>query len=371
MGGAATGRRGQDDRHVVGRERELTVLEAAFADSVAGRGRLFLLTGEPGIGKTRLAREIAERAGARGALACWGRCWEAGGAPEYWPWVQILRSLVAKLEPDFLASEPPERIERLGRVLPELSSKVSAGAEPPTDSLEGELGRFRLFEAAGALLARLSAGRPLVLVVDDLHAADPSSILLLRFVAGELRDARALLIGTYREAEARQDPVRARLLADLQRDANVLAVEPLGEREVAQLVQQEVGELPPDALVRDVYRLSEGNPLLAGEALRLLLVRRDGERAGDSRDLGVPDRLHDLVRGRLDSLSGDCADLLTVAAVIGREFDVADLRQATAQPPEQVLDLLGEAQAGGMIRPVLRDGSLYGFSHGLLREAAS
>ena len=85
----------------------------------------------------------------------------------------------------------------------------------------------------------------------------------------------------------------------------------------------------------------------------------------------MPDRLHDLVRGRLDSLSGDCADLLTVAAVIGREFDVADLRQATAQPPEQVLDLLGEAQAGGMIRPVLRDGSLYGFSHGLLREAAS
>jgi tetratricopeptide (TPR) repeat protein len=352
---------------VVGRAPEMARLEAGLAAAVAGRSGLVLLTGDPGIGKTRLAREISDRAAADGALSLWGRSWESGGAPELWPWVQILRALAAIPEQRALFdAEPTDRREQLARILPELAPDDAGPAQVP-DALEGELARFRLFEAVSRILIGAAAIRPLVLVIDDLHAADPSSILLLRFVMREQRTARLLVVGTIRVLEARRSPATARLLDDLAREGETLRLTPLEEGDVARLVGLLLRGRPDAELVRDVYRLSEGNPLLAGEAVRLLSAG-GGDRA--LRLEAVADRLPMLVRERLEGLSAECREALTLAAVIGREFDLADLRAASGVPAERLLDLLAEAVTHGVLRGSRRDTGLYGFVHGLLREAS-
>ena len=168
----------------VGRRSELELLLAGLEDALAGRGRLFLLSGEPGIGKSRLADEIASHAKERGARVLWGRCWEAGGAPAYWPWIQALRTHVRGSDPEALREQIGTHAADLNQILPEIGDLVGDVREPPP--LDPEAARFRLFDATSSFLERAAAAQPLVVVLDDLHAADESSLLLLRFLASEL-----------------------------------------------------------------------------------------------------------------------------------------------------------------------------------------
>jgi predicted ATPase len=153
-----------------GRESEVTLLLAGLEDALSGRGRLFLIGGAEGSGKTRLADEIASRGKRRGAGVLWGRSWEAGDAPPYWPWVQAIRS----------------QATQEGTVLATL---VAAN---------GDDNRFTLFDATLSFLARLGREQPLVVVLDDLHAADEESLLLLEFVAAELAVLPILLLALHR-----------------------------------------------------------------------------------------------------------------------------------------------------------------------------
>src|SRR6185503_1877720 len=191
----------------VGRERELGVLLGALDDAVAGRGRLVLVAGEPGIGKSRLADELAHHARDRGARVCVGRCWEAGGAPAYWPWVQALRAYVRDVDRDALRAQLGGDGAQLATLLPELADLVDAPAE--TD-------RFRLLEAVATFLCQAGAARPLVIGLDDLHAADAPSLLLLRFVAAQLGGAPLLVVACYRDTEVGRE--LAATLADVARE---------------------------------------------------------------------------------------------------------------------------------------------------------
>ena len=163
---------------------------------MAGRGRLFLIAGEPGIGKSRLAEELTVHARARGARVLLGRCWEAGGAPPYWPWVQSLRAYVRESDPATLRAQLGGGSRR--------ARPDPAGAAPVVPRLAGAASldpdgaRFRLFDATAEFLRRAARTRPLVLVLDDLHAADPPSLLLLRFLARELGTSTMLVVGAYR-----------------------------------------------------------------------------------------------------------------------------------------------------------------------------
>src|SRR5262245_45908212 len=195
----------RDGAVFLGRDQELAELTAAMADASAGRGRFFLLVGEPGIGKTRLASEACERAAAAGFAVHWGRCWESGGAPPYWPWAQIVSELRGSTGgPADLAQDSDT--EALAVIAPDVASHATPGREPTASPGDADQARFRLFRAVVALLARTSARQPLALVLDDLHAADPSSLLLLQFVARELRGLRVIIIGGYRDVEARLSP---------------------------------------------------------------------------------------------------------------------------------------------------------------------
>ena len=191
---------------LAGRGRELGALEAGLETTFAGAGRVFLLAGEPGIGKSRLAEEIAASAQARGAVVLVGRAWEAGGAPAFWPWVQALRTLARGRSADALRAQAGGWGADLAQVLPELAELYPERS--PAAPAEAEGARFRLFEGVAAFLRAAADDVPLVLVLDDLHAADTPSLLLFEFVGQQLGAARVFLLGTYRDTEVGADPLR-------------------------------------------------------------------------------------------------------------------------------------------------------------------
>src|SRR5262245_6472844 len=179
----------------VGRDTELDELRGGLEDALSGRGRLLLLVGEPGIGKTRTAEELVTYARLRKAQVLWGRCYEGEGAPAYWPWVQAIRAYVHEREPTALRSEMGSAASDIAQMVSEVREKLPGLPAPP--ELDPEQARFRLFDGITTFLKNAGRGQPLVLVLDDLHWADKSSLLLLQFLAGELRDVRLLVVGTY------------------------------------------------------------------------------------------------------------------------------------------------------------------------------
>jgi DNA-binding SARP family transcriptional activator len=206
---------------LVGRDDHLAALDAILAGARGGRGRVALVAGEPGIGKTRLAEEAARRAAGAGMQVAWGRCHERDGAPALWPWAQVVRQLAAELAPGQLAAMLGPSAAWLGQLMPELAGPAPpAGALPVADLAAA---RFQLNQAVAGLLRRLAGTRPLLVVVDDLHWADVPSLSLLAFLAGELNDARLVVVGTYRDVEV----VAGRPLAET---LGVLAREPAVER---------------------------------------------------------------------------------------------------------------------------------------------
>ena len=169
---------------------------------------MFLISGEPGIGKTRLADELAGEAASRGMRVVWGRCWEGGGAPAYLPWVDVLRSLILDetRERGRHSALPPE----IAQLIPELSSETVDASGLCPIRLQA---RFRLFDAIATLLKQVASSAPLLIVLDDLHEADHGSLELLKFVARGLTDSRIVIVGTHRDAEVRRSPYLSETIA--------------------------------------------------------------------------------------------------------------------------------------------------------------
>jgi eukaryotic-like serine/threonine-protein kinase len=256
---------------LVGRDGELGELLAGLDDAAAGTGRLFLLAGDPGIGKSRLAGEAAARAQERGFKVAWGRCWEAGGAPAYWPWVQALRAVVRGVGREELRCQLGAGAPFVAQVVAEVAEMLPDVRPPPP--IEAEDARFRLFDAVVTFLRNVgAAGQPLMLVLDDLHVADAPSILLLQFAARELGDARVLLLGAYRDIELDRSRPLAVALAEFSREpaARHLRLPGLTEPSVGRLIQETAGVMPGEGVVAAVHRYTEGNPLFVGEVVRLL-----------------------------------------------------------------------------------------------------
>ena len=193
-------------RVFVGRQRELGELGAALEESLSRRGQIVMLVGEPGIGKTRTAQELAYQAEQRGAQVLWGGCYEEQGAPPYWPWVQAMRAYGQQTGGEQLATEIGPGGANIAEIVPEIRSKLP-DLEPPPD-LDPEQARFRLFDSVATFLKNAAQTQALVLVLDDLHWADRSSLLLLEFLAREIGTSPILVLGTYRNVEvSRRHPL--------------------------------------------------------------------------------------------------------------------------------------------------------------------
>ncbi|HYB99465.1 MAG TPA: AAA family ATPase [Candidatus Limnocylindrales bacterium] len=333
----------------VGRDLELAQLRRGWADACAGRGRVFLLVGEAGIGKTRLADEFAAEAAAGGSVrTVWGRCWESGGAPPYWPWIQILRGLARAGAPATPALDGREP-SALGAALPEQA-------------------RFQLFDETCSYLRSAASHTPALLVLDDLHAADLPSLLLLRFLARELRGARLLLLGTYREHEASQDPAVSQLLGEVMREGERLRLGGLTPADIERYLQQSAGAA--DSSVADaLHAFTDGNPLFVSEAARLLASRAAGAPTA-SPVLSLPPELRSVVRARVHALGAAAVQVLSSAAVIGRDFDATTLECVTAElePGAAVADVLEEARGAGLLRATDASARSFSFSHVVVRD---
>jgi DNA-binding CsgD family transcriptional regulator len=371
---------------MVGRARELALLRARLDAAVDGRGSLALLVGEPGIGKTRLMEAVASDAAERSMAVLWGRCHEGDGAPAYWPWLQTVRGYVRLRDPESLRRELGAGAPDIAAVVAEVRAALPDLPFPP--ALAPDQARFRLFDSMAAFLRRAAADRPLVLLLDDLHWADLSSLLLLQFLVRELAEMRLLIVAAYRDVELdRQHPLAA-VLAELRRERlhERLPLGGLSPDEVGELLRELAGaeiDAAGRRLAAALHEETEGNPFFISEIVRHLLESgriavRDGrwvhvpERIGD---LGLPEGVREVLGRRLSRLSDPCNRALGVAAIIGRDFDLPTLaragRGAPAHLPEDadaLLELLAEAETARLVTETPRAPGRYRFAHALVRE---
>ncbi|MDP9180990.1 MAG: protein kinase, partial [Chloroflexota bacterium] len=354
----------------VGREKEMDELRAGLEDALSGRGRLMMLVGEPGIGKTRTSEEFATYARLRNVQVLWGRCYEGEGAPAYWPWVQIIRSHVHDKEPKELMSEMGPGAADIAQVVSEVKERLPGLPAPP--QLEPDQARFRLFDSITTFLKNASRGAPLMVVLDDMHWADKPSLLLLQFLAKELRGSRLLVLGTYRDVELRRQHPLAQTLGELNREnlSQRVLLRGLTENDVKRFVEVTAGSSPSEALVQAVYRETEGNPFFVNEIVRLLVADGRLEKAEGVKDWSVtiPQSVREVVGRRLDHLSDECNKVLTIGAVIGREFGIRLLEKVAEVKGDRLLEALEEAMAARVIAELPRATDQYWFSHALIRE---
>jgi len=362
----------------VGREHELRELDAGLDDARSGRGRFFLVTGEPGIGKSRLADELATHAATTGMLVLRAASGEGGGTPAYWSFIQLIRAAMGGADRDSLlkrlsAEYAPHVIQDLAQLIPELRQFAAVPAQlstpsPPEHEPEHEQARFRLSESITMMFKTLAGITPVMLVVEDLHDADHASLLMLRFVVRQLKDAPVLILSTHRVIEVERSPALSHLVGDLTREGTQVPLFALSRADTARMIEERAGAPVGPRLVSDIYQATAGNPLFIDGLVRVLAAEgrlRNAKRLNLAA-FRVPDGMRQAIHRALALLSDRSA--LVTAATIGQQFELKFLQRVTEIPTPQLRDVLREAAAAGVVTPLSDDGSFM-FAHALIRNA--
>ncbi|HSD23894.1 MAG TPA: AAA family ATPase, partial [Solirubrobacterales bacterium] len=349
----------------VGRELELDRLREAVDSALGGRGSLQLLVGEPGIGKTRAAEELATYARVSGARVYWGRCREDEGAPAYWPWVQAVRSYARDADPVALAWQLGGGAAEVAQLIPEVAEKLDIEPAKGSDSEEA---RFRLFDSVTSLLLAAARDRPLVIVLDDLHWADEPSLLLLRFAARELASSGLLILGTYRDVELGRHHPLARVLGEISgiEGSGRIPLRGLGVGAVERYIEMTSGAPSPPGLAEAVQEQTDGNPFFVGEVVRLLASEGKLTGGASVAELEIPQGVREVIGRRLDRLSEETNEGLRVAAVIGRDFDEDLVARVVKQPLQVLMGAVREAIAERLVTDL--GNGRYSFAHALVRD---
>ncbi|MFF5228752.1 BTAD domain-containing putative transcriptional regulator [Dactylosporangium sp. NPDC000521] len=349
---------------LVGREREERHLDERLAQAGAGQGGVVLVVGEAGLGKTLLAERAATLATGHGLRVAWSRCVEASATPAFWPWAQILRAL-----PD---------TDGRRHLLDVLAGRGESGwrAEEPGTAL------FHLHEAVAETLFESAAGQPLLLVVDDLHVADASSLQLLAHLAPALHRRPILLLGTMRPDVTGGDPALRETLALLanERGSDRIRLGSFTAGDIAAYLRDNAGGAPgeapggapgeaPGEVVQALLERTGGNPFYLKELLRLLTSEHPGGwgTAQAVADLGVPEGVRDVVGRRVSRLPEETQAMLRTAAVIGRDVELVLLEASTDAENEQVMSALEPAVVAGLLTEVPGTWD-YRFSHAIVRD---
>jgi predicted ATPase/DNA-binding winged helix-turn-helix (wHTH) protein len=356
-----------------GREEELAAMDAAWQRARRGSRQVILVAGEAGIGKTRIIGEFARRC-LSAATTLVGHCDEEALTP-YQPFVEALTQLLDQFTDAELAQQMREGDLRpeVARLVPNLTARL-----PELDSgavVDPESERFRLFQAVDRLFSSAAKHTPLLILLDDLHWADKSSLLLLRHLARGAPSTAMFLIGTYRGDGVERTALGA-LLADLQRDQGAarLALRGLAVEDAERLVEAITGRRPTRAFMKSLTSETSGNPFFIREVVQHLkdageLDQVDGTKpALPVARTFVPESVKEVINQRLVRLTEQCNRALSLASVLGREFRLDVLARVGALNEDELLDALEAAQSAGLI--VEEHGVLgrFSFSHALIRE---
>jgi class 3 adenylate cyclase/tetratricopeptide (TPR) repeat protein len=364
-----------DRGRCVGREVEVdAVVNAWKLATTADTRQLVLVAGEPGIGKTRLASEVAARIADHGGAVLHGWCDEDLGSP-YQPWVQVLGALARTMPSEDLAELGDAVAPELARLVPDLATSVAA--LPGPSSGDADTDRARTVDAVDAFLSAVCAHQPLLVVLDDLHWSDRPSLVLLRRLLQSERGGALLILGTYRDTDVDRRHPLSEVLADLRREPRVtrLALDGLDVAGLAALLADRAGHDAPVDFVRLLRDDTNGNPFFVEEVIAHfvetgVIYQRDGTWITDltPEQIGIPEGVRDVVGRRLSRLSPEANEALSVAAFIGREFDASTLVAASGRERDDVLDALDAALATGLVREVPGAMNRYAFSHALVRQ---
>ena len=330
---------------LVGRDAEIAALEAMQEEARAGRGAVALVEGAPGVGKTRLVEELAARAARAGVRVGWGRAWELGGAPPFWPWTQALRTV--------REGRSVQPSAELARILPELGESAQ--------SAQSAEERFVVFDEALRFLVAAAEERPLLIVLEDLHAADAGSFELLLFVASHLRDARVLIVATLRASDSAHRIGPGPIEERARRSARVVSLGPLALEHVTVLARDTPGVTLSAETIERLHATTEGYPLYVTEVLRILA------RGWDGHVLPVPGGARAILRERLSELPSSTRALLSAASVIGRDVRLPLLAAVSGRTVDDASRELAAARELGLIEE-MPSGRLR-FSHALFAEA--
>lgn len=356
---------------LVGRQRELALIEARLRDALDGSGNVTFVAGEPGIGKTRLLSEAISRADALGFTVLRGNCYEAEEALPYRPWAEVLRVFRAAHPESYELALGPESTGGVFRIAPDLRPEASAELSPSD--------RLQMFDSLAAFFLDAARSRPLLIAIEDLHWADSSSLALLQHISRRLGDARLAFVGSFRDAEVGPEHALAPVIAESieKRTGTRIHLEGLDASATREMLGSLLGV--PAASVRPrlaeaVYAQTEGNPFFVEEVCQHLLetgslVELDGRRdLADSAALGLPEGVKDLLQLRLRRLPPVAREALAAAAVLGRQFEFSVLEAMTGLPQPALLEALDAAVRARLVREPDGQAAAFEFVHALVQQ---
>lgn len=360
--------------HLTGREEESKLLRSIWERTSRGQ-QIVVVTGEPGVGKTRLALEFA-RSIARHATVLVGRC-DREALVAYAPWMAILQWMIRTTPAQVLRQHLAdiEAARELARVVPEITTRIHIGETPASATPDGR--RYHLFEAATQLLVAASHRAPILLVIDDLHWADLGSLLFLRHMIRSTRQAAICIVITHRNDVPEWSAEFRDLVESLRREHTPtrIALHRLSDDDVRDIIEAWIGRDSPPALTRMVARHTEGNPLFVVEILKhldevgALTVCDDRDRPITLAEVGLPEGIRQLIGRRLERLGPTTRRLLTIAAVMGREFRLSTIEALVDVGEDAVLDAMDEALAAGVVTEEPGVPGNFSFTHTLIRES--
>ena len=358
---------------LVGRGTELAEARELWRRAREGRGHAVLLSGEPGAGKTRLAREITIQAAVEGALVLTGGCYEYEATTPYLPFVEAFRRWVREEQNDDKLREIlGDAAGQIAKLAPEIETRL--GPFPEVHQLAPHEERLLFFDAVAQVFSNIARRQSLLFYADDLHWADHGTLWLLGRLLRQLRDQRVLIVGAYRETELDRTHRLSRSLVDWNRERLItrIVLRRFNESETGDQLSALLGEHVSGEFAVAVHRETEGNPFFVEEVLKALVesgsVRREssGWRRCDMDQLLIPQSVKEAIGHRLDRVSQECNELLRLGAILGKVFTFQELTTASEQNEDALIDALDEATGAQLIAPTSDDS--FSFTHDKIRE---
>jgi hypothetical protein len=360
---------------LVDREQEIRILRARLDAALRGEGSLVFITGEAGIGKTRLAYELRSYAKLRGAQCLMSKGGEREGAVPYQPWSDIIKEYARWAPPLLVFKAVGTFATELVKLVPDLGEKL--GTIPSSAPAPSVQQHVRLYEAVTQFFVNISKEVPLVLFLDDLQWLDDASMALLHHMARAINAEHLLVVGAYRDLELDDQRSLSRSVAEINRErlSSTLPLKRLAFDHVLQMIRQTFGEKVPDELPDLIYGKTEGNPFFVEEVLRSLVEEgavypvEKGWGVKDLSQVHVPRGIKEVLGKRLECLDEACCHVLSAAAVIGREFSFPMLREVTGLGENELIDIIDKCLQARLVvaRHILGE-EVYAFADTQLRD---